>query len=79
MEAIMEVITTEGIGAAPDWLSGWEYWEAMAWVTTAEGPTIPLITATGRRMVTHPTATLLTGFPPGMAIPPATRIHLWRR
>ncbi len=71
--------TTGAIGAAPDWLSDWEYWADTVWVTTAEGPTIPLITATGRHMVTHPTATLLTGSLPGMATRPATRIHPWRQ
>jgi hypothetical protein len=75
----MEVTTTGPIGAAPDWLSGWEYWAVTAWVTTAEDSTIRLITATGRHMVTHPTATLPTGSPPGMAMRPVMFIHLWRQ
>ena len=74
----MEATTTGAIGAAPDWVSDWEYWAVMTWVTTAEGLTIRLITATGRHMVTHPTATLPTGSPPGMAILPATGIP-WRQ
>jgi hypothetical protein len=76
---IMEATTTGAIGATPDWLSDWEYWAVMAWVTTAEDPTIRLITATDHLTVMHPTAIRLTGFPPGMATPPATRIHLWRQ
>jgi hypothetical protein len=66
------------IGATPDWLSDWEYGAAMVWVITEERPTIRLITATYHLTVTRPTAIRLTGFPPGMATPPATRIHLWR-
>ena len=75
----MEATTTGAIGAAPDWVSDWEYWAVTAWVTTAEDPTIRLITATGQRMVTRPMAIRLTGFPPGMATPPVTGIHLWRQ
>jgi hypothetical protein len=72
----MEATTTGAIGATPDWLSDWEYWAAMASVTMVGHPIILLTTATGRHTVTRPTAIRLTGFPPGMATPPATRIHL---
>lgn len=73
------VAITVAIGTAPDWVSGWEYWAAMDWVTMAEDPTTPLITATGRGTVMRPTAIRLTGFPPGMATTPVTRIRRWRQ